>query len=404
MAKLVSQMSAQWDCEKFFAGFLKIYGTASSSIERALKNDRAVNVACEEINDRLERPDAAVANRVYFRFLKHDADVRGSLDEVKALKEFNNPKARLQYIICCSSQMISVYDAVADDTDSFALQELPSNYRIFLPLTGSFQRISVKESGEADAKACRKLTNLLDALIRFNHIDGTQAHEVHEFIRRVLFCLFAEDTGIFAKNQFSEAFGRLTDKEGSNAVQFFTDLFEVLNCPEAERGQIKRPLAAEITAFPYVNGGLFEEDIYVPAFNVSTRSQLLDCGELRWHEISPSIFGAMFQNALDPKLRRTIGAHYTSEENILKLINPLFMDDLRAEFADLKAMADKTDKEHSARRKKLMQFQNKLAALKFLDPACGCGNFLIIAITVLLSIRTERLLNLISCPTASQQF
>ncbi len=379
LTELTHTMQQQWDCETFFSTFMHIFGTAKSSIDRALRNDRSINIASEEMGPQMMRADVAIPNRAYFRFLKNDEDVRDSIEVIKSSKEFNHPKAKLQFIVCVSPRQISVYDAVIDDTDSFPLSSLPEQYSIFLPLTGNFQRVKVKEGTEADVKACTRLTRLLDDLIRYNNIEDDRVHYVHEFVRRILFCLFAEDTGIFEQNQFTNAFALLTDKQGSNAADFFSDLFAVLNCPEDKRDRIGRPLAKELLAFPYVNGGLFAEQIFIPDFNLSTRDQLLNCGVLKWHEISPAIFGAMFQNALDPKLRREMGAHYTSEENILRVINPLFMDELNAEFERIKALPHQTTKAHQERRRQLIALQEKIASLKFLDPACGCGNFLIIA-------------------------
>ena len=381
LVTLSREMQEHWEPETLFRTVMKCYGTANTSIERALKNDRAINMASETMDESMLRPDVMIPNRVYFRFLKHDEDVREALDTVIALPEFKHPKAHLQFALCAGPSLISVYDAVTEGVDTFKLEDLASHYAIFLPLTGTYQRPLVKEGAEADARACGKLTQLLDDLSRANHIDDAHRHALNDFIRRVLFCLFAEDTGIFEENQFTQAFSRLTDKQGSNARQFFTDLFEVLDTPQAMRDRMGRVIPAEILAFPYVNGGLFryEDEVFVPEFNIATRSQLLDSGRLQWHEISPAIFGSMFQSALDPAHRREMGAHYTSEENILKIINPLFMDDLREEFQKIQEMPDNNSRDARRRRDALMALQDKMASLKFLDPACGCGNFLIIA-------------------------
>ncbi len=393
LVTLSREMQEHWEPETLFRTVMKCYGTANTSIERALKNDRAINMASETMDESMLRPDVMIPNRVYFRFLKHDEDVREALDTVIALPEFKHPKAHLQFALCAGPSLISVYDAVTEGVDTFKLEDLASHYAIFLPLTGTYQRPLVKEGAEADARACGKLTQLLDDLARANHIDDVHRHALNDFIRRVLFCLFAEDTGIFEENQFTQAFSRLTDKQGSNARQFFTDLFEVLDTPQGMRDRMGRVIPAEILAFPYVNGGLFryEDETFVPEFNIATRSQLLDSGRLQWHEISPAIFGSMFQSALDPAHRREMGAHYTSEENILKIINPLFMDDLREEFQKIREMPDNNSRDARRRRDALMALQDKMASLKFLDPACGCGNFLIIAYRELRRLENELL-------------
>ena len=405
LVTLSREMQEHWEPETLFRTVMKCYGTANTSIDRALKNDRAINMASETVDESMLRPDVMIPNRVYFRFLKHDEDVRESLDTVIALPEFKHPKARLQFALCAGPSLISVYDAVTEGVDTFKLEDLASHYAIFLPLTGTYQRPLVKEGAEADARACGKLTQLLDDLARANHIDDVHRHALNDFIRRVLFCLFAEDTGIFEENQFTQAFSRLTDKQGSNARQFFTDLFEVLDTPQGMRDRMGRVIPAEILAFPYVNGGLFryEDETFVPEFNIATRSQLLDSGRLQWHEISPAIFGSMFQSALDPAHRREMGAHYTSEENILKIINPLFMDDLREEFRKITEMPDNNSRETRRRRDALMALQDKMASLKFLDPACGCGNFLIIAYRELRRLENE-ILQLLYPKGASDSF
>ena len=255
---------------------------------------------------------------------------------------------------------------------------MAENYSTFLPITGQ-QAVVIDANTAADVKACQQITRLLDTLARNNHIEQDHTHSINEFIRRVLFCLFAEDTQIFAPQQFTNAFALFVDNHGNGAESFFTDLFTVLNTPESERKNIGRPLPKELLAFPYVNGGLFADTIDIPQFKLGPRNQLLDCGSLKWNEISPAIFGAMFQNALDADLRHQLGAHYTSEENILKVIKPLFLDALNAEFEHLAALDESTPKAKAAKKERLSLFHDKLGSLNFLDPACGCGNFLLIA-------------------------
>ena len=273
--------------------------------------------------------------------------------------------------------LLAVYNVRTQETNSIALSDLAENYSTFLEITGQ-QAVAIDANTAADVKACQQITRLLDTLARHNHIEQDHTHSINEFIRRVLFCLFAEDTQIFAPQQFTNAFALLVDKQGDGAESFFTNLFTVLNTPENERKAIG-PLPKELLAFPYVNGGLFSDKVEIPKFDVSTRAQLLDCGSLKWSEISPAIFGAMFQNALDADLRHQLGAHYTSEENILKVIKPLFLDALNAEFERLAVLDESTPKAKAAKKEQLSQFHDKLASLNFLDPACGCGNFLLIA-------------------------
>ncbi len=379
LKELGDSMMQHMDCDEFFRQFMRIFKTPESTITIALNNGNASLLASSFYDAAIMvRPDVAIGNRVYFRFLKSDDDVRSNLTEVISLSEFKRPKSKFQLAICCGPSLLAVYNVKTQSTDSIVLSDLAENYSTFLPITGQ-QAVVIDANTAADVKACQQITRLLDTLARNNHIEQDHTHSINEFIRRVLFCLFAEDTQIFAPQQFTNAFALFVDNHGNGAESFFTDLFTVLNTPESERKNIGRPLPKELLAFPYVNGGLFADTIDIPQFNLGTRNQLLDCGSLKWNEISPAIFGAMFQNALDADLRHQLGAHYTSEENILKVIKPLFLDALNAEFEHLAALDESTPKAKAAKKEQLSQFHDKLASLNFLDPACGCGNFLLIA-------------------------
>ena len=378
LKELGDSMMLHMDCDEFFRQFMRVFKTAESNITLALNNGAASALASSFYDaTTMVRPDVAIGNRAYFRFLKSDEDVRSSLDAVIALPEFQRPKSKFKLAICCGPTLLAVYNVRTQETNSIALSDLAENYSTFLEITGQ-QAVTIDANTAADVKACQQITRLLDTLARHNHIEQDHTHSINEFIRRVLFCLFAEDTQIFAPQQFTNAFALLVDKQGDGAESFFTNLFMVLNTPENKRKAIG-PLPKELLAFPYVNGGLFSDKVEIPKFDVSTRAQLLDCGSLKWSEISPAIFGAMFQNALDADLRHQLGAHYTSEENILKVIKPLFLDALNAEFESLAALDESTPKAKAAKKEQLSQFHNKLASLNFLDPACGCGNFLLIA-------------------------
>lgn len=185
------------------------------------------------------------------------------------------------------------------------------------------------------------------------------------YLVRLLFCLFADDTGIFPENSFTNYIENSKD-DGSDLSLRLEQLFEILNCPDEIRKK-RKLLPKNLLQFRYINGGLFKETLPLADFNGKMRQILLDCCNFDWNKISPAIFGAMFQGVMDKKTRRKFGAHYTSEENILKLIKPLFMDELWNEFEQVKAIPAQLD-----------AFHDKIASLKFLDPACGCGNFLII--------------------------
>lgn len=194
--------------------------------------------------------------------------------------------------------------------------------------------------------------------------NGYEGHQLEVLLVRLLFCLFADDTSIFEKDTFKDYLENRTKEDGTDLGMLLTQFFQVLNTPIDKR---QKSLDEQLGEFPYVNGGLFEEFLPIAAFNSSMRKLLLECCALDWGKISPAIFGSMFQSVMNPEERRNLGAHYTSETNILKLIKPLFLDELWEEFEKAKRST-----------KKLQEFHHKLGTLKFLDPACGCGNFLVI--------------------------
>ena len=213
-------------------------------------------------------------------------------------------------------------------------------------------------------KLVGKLHDALDSV-------GYRGENLERFLVRIVFCLFADDTGIFdTRDIFSDFIETRTSEDGSNLGALLAELFQVLDTPESERISTRDE---DLARFPYVNGALFEGPLRIPAFDASMRRLLLEACNFDWSNISPAIFGALFQSVMDPVERRAAGAHYTTEKNILKVIEPLFMDDLRAEFERLRSRKD------SRRVSELRRFQRKLVDLRFFDPACGCGNFLIIA-------------------------
>jgi len=193
---------------------------------------------------------------------------------------------------------------------------------------------------------------------------GYMGHDLEVYLVRLLFCLFADDTGIFNQGIFWEYIDLHTKEDGSDLAMHIASIFQVLNTSEAKR---LKNLDENLTQFPYINGKLFEESLPLASFDSKMRVMLLEACAFDWGKISPAIFGSMFQAVMNPKERRNLGAHYTSEKNIQKVIKPLFLDDLSREFEKIKG-----------NRNKLLEFHKKIANLYFLDPACGCGNFLII--------------------------
>ena len=285
-----------------------------------------------------------------------------AIDYLLALPERDHPR----YILVSDFQTFELHDLDERGTVSFPLAELPRHVEAFGFILG-VQRRAFRDQNPANVKAAELVGRLHDALDEA----GYRGHDLERFLVRVVFCLFADDTGIFEpRDIFLDFLETRTSEDGADLGLWLSQLFQVLDTPEAER---QRTLDEDLAQFPYVNGELFDGPLRIPAFDAVMRGALLDTCRFDWSEISPAIFGALFQSVMDPTERRAQGAHYTTEKNILKVIEPLFMDDLRAEFARLKSRKD------SRRLVELRRFQERLGAMTFFDPACGCGNFLIIA-------------------------
>ncbi|MGN1309253.1 MAG: DNA methyltransferase, partial [Akkermansia sp.] len=293
-------------------------------------------------------------------------DLAKAYEQAKRYADTLAPHEFPHGILVCDFENWHYYDLDHDaQCTCFRLAELPQYIHLFHYLAGYEQR-EYQEEDPVNVQAAELLGRLHDRLKAIGYV----GHPLEVYLVRLLFCLFAEDTGIFRKDAFHRFLLDCTSEDGRDLAARLAELFQTLNTPEAQRLCLRD---AAVNDFPYVNGGLFAEFLPMPAFDTAMRSALLDCCTLDWGRISPAIFGSMFQSVMNAEERRALGAHYTSERNILKLINPLFMDALREEFAALQH--DKSNRKIA----RLQAFHRKLASLTFLDPACGCGNFLIIA-------------------------
>lgn len=289
-----------------------------------------------------------------------DSAYQQALEYFDGLSERDLPR----YVIVSDFARIRLYDLDADTRHEFPLKELYKNIKLFGFIAGyTTQQITAHDP--VNIKAAERMGKLHDRL----RASGYSGHNLEVMLVRLLFCLFAEDTTLFdSKGAFRDFLENCTKEDGSDLGPQLSLLFQVLNTREDRR---QENLKETFSGFPYVNGRLFEEALPIPACDSAMRSLLLDCCALDWQRISPAIFGALFQCVMDEEgtaRRRNLGAHYTSEENILKLIKPLFLDDLWAEFNAAKRNTNR-----------LFELHKKLARLKFFDPACGCGNFLVIA-------------------------
>ena len=281
---------------------------------------------------------------------------------VDALAERERPR----YLLVSDFQTFQLYDLDEGDTVAFPLAELPGHVEAFGFILG-VQRRTFRDQDPVNIKAAELMGSLHDQLAAAGH----GGHDLERFLVRIVFCLFADDTGIFEpRDSFTELMETRTSEDGADLGQWLAQLFQVLDTPAQER---PTTLDEDLARFPYINGDLFAGALPMVSCNAAMRSALVDACRFDWSQVSPAIFGALFQSVMDPAQRRAQGAHYTTEKNILKVIEPLFMDDLRAEFERLQARKD------SRRQTALRQFQKKLGGLTFFDPACGCGNFLIIA-------------------------
>lgn len=285
-----------------------------------------------------------------------------ALSYFPGLKEFELPR----YLLLCDFQHFELYDLDEATTVTFALADLPRHVASFGFILG-IQKRTFRDQDPANIAASELMGRLHDAL----KAAGYGGRDLERLLVRLLFCLFADDTGIFEpRGIFQTLLVDRTREDGSDLGLWLTQLFEVLNEPEQQRQTF---LDEDLRAFPYVNGDLFVERLRVPAFTADMRKRLLEACAFSWDAISPAIFGALFQSVMEAGERRAQGAHYTTERNILKVIEPLFLDELRAEFRRLAARRD------TGRISALRSFHDRLAHLRFFDPACGCGNFLIIA-------------------------
>ncbi len=279
-----------------------------------------------------------------------------------ALPERDRPR----YILVSDFRTFELHDLDERETVAFALADLPARVEAFGFVLG-VQRRAFRDQDPANVAAAELVGRLHDALDEA----GYRGHDLERFLVRIVFCLFADDTGIFEpRDIFLDFVEARTGEDGADLGPWLAQLFQVLDTPETGRAAT---LDEDLARFPHVNGALFDGPLRIPSFDSAMRAALLDACRFDWSNISPAIFGALFQSVMDPAERRAQGAHYTTEKNILKVIEPLFLDDLRAEFARLAARRD------SRRRPDLLRFQERLGRLRFLDPACGCGNFLIVA-------------------------
>ncbi|PKH68147.1 SAM-dependent methyltransferase [Flavobacterium sp. ALD4] len=273
-------------------------------------------------------------------------------------------KQEQRFVIVTDFKTVLAIDTKTTDTLDIEFEALPKHFDFFLPWAG-MEKATHQNENPTDVKAAGKMVKLFDEIKKDNPDTSPEfIHGLNVFLSRLLFCFFAEDTDIYKPGQFTNAISSHTQIDGSDLNEYLNKLFNVLNTPENKR----KDLPEYLNAFPYVNGGLFQHNHPTPAFTRRSRQAIIDAGELDWAAINPDIFGSMFQAVILPEHRGGLGAHYTSVPNIMKVIEPLFLNDLYEEFENGKNEP-----------KKLNKLLDRISKLKIFDPACGSGNFLIIA-------------------------
>ena len=299
--------------------------------------------------------------RVFDRYEANGADLHAAIDTVGADERVQREHPR--FVIVRDAARLLALDTVTRDTLDIGLSELPSSVAFFLPWAG-IEKQQLEGLHYADVKAAQRMALLYEEIIKANTIETEQdIHRLNVFFARLLFCFFAEDTDVFPKGAFTDVIASLTNPSGEDVASFLDELFKVLDIPEDQRADVP----AHFRPFGYVNGKLFSANAPAPHFTAKARGIVIESGVLNWSQINPDIFGSMMQAVVQPRERQAFGMHYTSVENILKVIRPLFLDSLDAELT----MADTVPK--------LGRFIARLSGIRVFDPACGSGNFLIIA-------------------------
>ncbi|MFH6564309.1 DNA methyltransferase, partial [Aeromonas caviae] len=358
----LEQLTQELDVDEFIYSFLTVFGFPKATVSRIRNGDDPRNLA-------KEAGHVALKNKLYFQPTVERADLNALLDA--RLSDPAIAKHKIRFVLVTDFIRFLAWDTLSKELLDIELEELHSNYGFFLPLVG-LEKAIMRSENPADVKAAEKMGKLFDLIRTQNDLSQpADIHALNVFLTRLLFCLFAEDTGIFAKGQFTSAIQSYTEEDGRDLDFFLDQLFTVLN---SEPGSAKRQnLPVHLTAFPYVNGGLFSSDQPIPELGKKGRRILLECGTMDWSEINPDIFGSMFQAVIDVEQRSRLGQHYTSYSNIMKVIQPLFLDSLQ----------DELDKQlqvvTSKRARGLQALLVRLGKIKVFDPACGSGNFLIVA-------------------------
>ena len=343
------------EAQSFVRAFLGVFGVDGEAVDKGFEN--AVRIGGHD-----KYIDYLWPGKIAIEMKSRGKDLALAFNQLQNyMNHLPNSDDVPDLWMVCDFESIRLNRRSTNEIWNFKTKDLRRHIKRFANIAGYETERIREDQVEVNVKAAEKMAKLHDAL----KLHGYDGHDLEVYLVRLLFCMFADDTGIFPQDNFL-SYIEASKPDGSDLSDRISKLFEVLNMPEEIREK-RTLLTDELKRFRYINGGLFADLLPSAEFDAKMRQTLLDCVNFDWNKISPAIFGAMFQGVMDKDQRRELGAHYTSEENILKLINPLFLDGLWQEFDRVKTSPAALDSFHA-----------KIARLKFLDPACGCGNFLII--------------------------
>ena len=345
------------ETQSFYNDFFRIFGVRRESVAR-------YEARVEKLDDTTGFIDLFWSGVLIVEQKSVGRSLSAAYEQAGGYFDALTESERPRYILVSDFQHFELHDLLQRDQVSFRLDQLPDHVENFGFILGVARR-TFRDQDPANIEAAELVGKLHDSL----RDAGYPAHDLERFLVRIVFCLFADDTGVFEpRDILLEFLETRTSEDGSDVGPWLSHIFQVLNTPEDAR---ITTLDEDLARFPYVDGELFADTIWIPAFTAQMRAQLLAACRFNWSSISPAIFGSLFQSVMDPAQRRSQGAHYTTEQNILKVIEPLFLDDLWAEFTKIRGL-------RRGRLPRLRAFQERLGKLTFFDPACGCGNFLVI--------------------------
>lgn len=365
----ISELALQpFDRAEFPFDFLAAFG----SKDTALKRLRAGNNNASDVSG-----GVLLRNNIHIATCE-SGTVGEALNTLRASPA--TTKSRAKFILATDGQTLEAEELIGGETITCAYSDFPNHFGFLLPLAGISTIKEIKDN-PIDVRATSRLNKLYVELLSDNPewAKDERRTDMNHFMARLVFCFFAEDTDIFnGESLFTRTVEQYSERDGSNTHMVLSEIFRAMNVKVAERGLVQPRLPNWVGGFPYVNGGLFSGSTDVPRFTRMARTYLLHAGNLNWKKINPDIFGSMIQAVADDEERGALGMHYTSVPNILKVLNPLFLDDLRAQLT-----------EAGDNERKLLNLRKRLARIRVFDPACGSGNFLVIAYKQMREIEAE---------------